>query len=68
MIASRQLKIQPLILVVALAVTLGLGLVLIPRLGLTGAALAMLGSSVVQLIANSTVVLRAMHRLRRVPA
>jgi O-antigen/teichoic acid export membrane protein len=63
MIASRRLRIQPLILLSGVAVTLGLGLTLIPRHGLTGAALAMLGSAVVQFAANAAVVGRVLHRL-----
>ncbi|HLY73234.1 MAG TPA: lipopolysaccharide biosynthesis protein [Planctomycetota bacterium] len=63
MIASRRLRIQPLILLSGIAVTFGLGLLLIPRLGLAGAALAMLGSSLVQLVANAAVVGQVLHRL-----
>jgi len=56
MIASRRLRIQPLILLSGIAVTFILGLLLIPRHGLTGAAIAMLGSALVQLAANAAVV------------
>jgi O-antigen/teichoic acid export membrane protein len=68
MIASRQLRIQPVILLVTLAVTLGLGLILIPRLGLTGAALAMVGGSIVQLLANPAIVLHVLARFPSAPA
>jgi len=44
-------------------VTFGLGLILIPRHGLTGAALAMLGSALVQLAANASVVGCVLKRL-----
>jgi O-antigen/teichoic acid export membrane protein len=63
MIASRRLRVQPLILLSGIAVTFGLGLVLIPRHGLTGAALAMAGSALVQLAANAAVVGRVLNRL-----
>jgi O-antigen/teichoic acid export membrane protein len=59
MIACRRLRIQPVIMIVSLCTTLGLGLALIPRHGLTGAALALLGSALVQLIANTAVVVQA---------
>lgn len=65
MIASRQLKIQPAIMLASVAVTLGAGLALIPPLGLTGAALALLASSLFQLGANLAVTLRALDRLGR---
>lgn len=64
MIASRRLRIQPVILGAALAATAVLGLLLIPPLGLTGAALAMVGSGLVQLFGNGAVVLDVLFRLR----
>jgi O-antigen/teichoic acid export membrane protein len=63
LIASRQLRVQPLILLSGIAVTFGLGLILIPRLGLTGGALAMVGSALVQLAANAAVVGHVLNRL-----
>jgi len=63
MIASRMLRIQPVILLSGIAVTLILGLLLIPRQGLTGAALAMLGSALVQLAANAWVVGSVLRQL-----
>jgi O-antigen/teichoic acid export membrane protein len=63
MIATRQLKIQPVIMLVSVGATLSLGLILIPRLGLTGVAVALLGSSLFQLGANLTVTLRALGRI-----
>lgn len=63
MIASRRLRIQPVILLVSIAVTLALGLLLIPRLGLAGAAVSLLGSSLVQLVANAAVMTRVVARL-----
>jgi len=65
MIAARRLRIQPVIMLASLAATLGLGLVLIPRLGLTGAAVAMLGGALVQLASNAAVVWSALSALRR---
>jgi len=64
MIASRQLKVQPIIMLISVAVTLWMGLLLIPHLGLMGVALAVLGSSIFQLGANLGVTLRALARLR----
>ena len=49
----------------ALAITLVLGWLLIPRLGLTGLAVAVLGSSLFQLGANLAVTLRALGSLGR---
>lgn len=63
MIASRRLRIQPVILLSGIAVTFVLGLLLIPRQGLTGAALAMLGSALVQLAANALVVGNVLRQL-----
>jgi len=63
LIASRQLRVQPLILLSGIAVTFGLGWILIPRLGLAGGALAMLGSALVQLVANAAVVGQVFRRL-----
>jgi O-antigen/teichoic acid export membrane protein len=63
MIATRQLKIQPVIMLVSVAVTLCLGLILIPQLGLTGVAVALLGSSLFQFGANLAVTLRALRRI-----
>lgn len=56
MIASRRLRIQPVIMIVSLGVTLALGLALIPRHGLSGAALALCGGALVQLVSNAAVV------------
>lgn len=56
MIASRRLRIQPVIMIVSLGVTLAIGLALIPRLGLSGAALALCGGALVQLVSNAVVV------------
>ncbi|HEV3029100.1 MAG TPA: lipopolysaccharide biosynthesis protein, partial [Planctomycetota bacterium] len=63
LIASRQLRVQPLILLCGLAVTFGLGWILVPRLGLTGGAMAMLGSALVQLAGNAAVVGQVFSRL-----
>ncbi len=62
MTASRQLKIQPVIMLASVAVTLGLGWTLIPRFGLWGAAIAVLGSSLFQLGSNLGVTLVALGR------
>jgi O-antigen/teichoic acid export membrane protein len=64
MIASRQLKIQPVLMLVSVAITLWLGLLLIPHLGLTGVAVAVLGSALFQVAANLGVTLRALDRNR----
>jgi O-antigen/teichoic acid export membrane protein len=64
MIATRQLKIQPVIMLVSVLMTWGMGLVLIPRMGLMGAAASMLGSSLFQLGANLAVNLRVLSRLK----
>jgi len=64
MIASRQLKVQPILMLISVAITGGLGWTLIPSLGLTGVALAVLGSSLFQLAANLGVTLMALHRIR----
>jgi O-antigen/teichoic acid export membrane protein len=63
MIATRQLKVQPVIMLVSVAVTLWLGLILTRDLGLTGVAIAVLGSSLVQLGANAALTLRAIRRI-----
>jgi len=68
MIASRRLGIQPVILLGGIVVTFGVGLILIPRYGLTGAALAMLGSALVQLAANASVVGCVLKRLNAAAA
>lgn len=65
MIASRRLRIQPVIMLASVAVTLGLGLVLIPRWSLAGAASALLGGALVQLVANAVVVGRVLAAGRR---
>jgi O-antigen/teichoic acid export membrane protein len=64
MIASRQLKVQPILMLTSVAITWGLGCTLIPSLGLTGVAVAVLGSSLFQLAANLGVTMGALHRLR----
>ncbi len=63
MIALRRLKVQPLIMLAAAALTLALGWILIPRLGLAGAVVAVLGSSLFQLGANLWVTWRALGTL-----
>jgi O-antigen/teichoic acid export membrane protein len=68
MIASRRLRIQPVILLGGVVVTFVLGLILIPRYELTGAALAMLGSALFQLAANATVVGFVLKRLHAAAA
>lgn len=64
MIASRRLKIQPVLMLASVTVTFGLGLFLIPRLGLTGVAIAVLVSALFQLGANMGVTLRALDTIR----
>jgi O-antigen/teichoic acid export membrane protein len=68
MTASRQLKIQPLIMLVSVAMTCGLGQALIPRWGLVGAAASILASSLFQLAANLTVNLRLLSKLKAAEA
>jgi O-antigen/teichoic acid export membrane protein len=64
MIAGRQLKIQPVLMLASVAITAGLGWILTGRLGLLGAAVAVLCSSLFQLAANLAVTLRALDRMR----
>jgi len=45
-------------------VTLGVGVLLIPRLGLPGAAIALLGSALVQLVANLAVIAGVLRRMK----
>lgn len=65
MIALRRLKVQPFIMLASAALTGGLGWILIPSLGLTGIAVAVLAGSLLQLAANLGVTLSALDRLRR---
>jgi len=64
MIAGRQLKIQPVLMLASVAVTAALGWILTGCLGLLGAAIAVLCSSLFQLAANLAVTLRALERMR----
>lgn len=68
MIASRQLKVQPVIMLASAAVTLGLGWLLIPQFGFTGVAVAVLGSSLLQLVADLAVTLRALRGIGGPPS